>query len=247
FWPLLAGAQIVLAEPGGHKNVEYLIETIQRERITVIDFVPSMLRVFLAHPEATRCSSLRRVTCGGEALTPELMEAFFSKLGASLHNLYGPTEATVNVTYWDCEPGSARVVIGKPVANTQIHILDERLRPLPVGVPGELYIGGAQVGRGYLNRPELTAERFVPDPFSSKPGARLYKTGDLARVTHDQQLEYLGRIDFQVKLRGFRVELGEIEAVLLTHPAVTQAAVALRNDQGDDRLVAYLVGDEAER
>jgi len=163
-----------------------------------------------------------------------------------LHNLYGPTEAAVDVTYWACRVYSEQAIvpIGRPIANTQIYILDSNLQPVPIGVPGELHIGGIGLARGYLNRPDLTAEKFIPDPFSEVPGARLYKSGDLARFLSDGNIEYLGRIDFQVKLRGFRIELGEIEAVLCECAGVVQAVVALREDHaGDKRLVAYLVAE----
>src|SRR5262249_35121748 len=163
---------------------------------------------------------------------------------AELHNLYGPTEAAVDVTYWPCEriPSRPLVPIGKPVANTQIYIVDRRMQPVPLGVPGELLIAGVQVGMGYRRRPALAAEKFCPDPFSSVPGARLYRTGDVARWLGDGAIEYLGRIDHQVKVRGFRIELGEIEAVLATHPAVRECVVLGREDApGDKRLVGYVV------
>ncbi|MFP2934945.1 AMP-binding protein, partial [Pyxidicoccus sp. 3LG] len=169
-------------------------------------FVPSMLRAFLDEPglEAA-CASVRRIICSGEALPADLARRCLERLpGAGLHNLYGPTEAAVDVTAWECQPGDMRasVPIGRPIANTRIHLLDAALHAVPVGVPGELFIAGVQVGRGYLSRPELTAERFVPDPFSDVPGARMYRTGDLARWLPDGTVDYLGRLDFQVKVRG---------------------------------------------
>jgi acyl carrier protein len=173
-----------------------------------------------------------------------LQRRFFERLDAQLHNLYGPTEAAVDVTYWACQRDSKRPVvpIGRPVANTQIYILDRRMQPVPIGVTGELYIGGVQVARGYLNRPELTAERFVKDPFSEVTGARLYRTGDLARYLPDGAVEYLGRVDFQVKIRGLRVELGEIEARIEECNGVGRCVVILREDvPGDKRIVAYYV------
>jgi amino acid adenylation domain-containing protein len=246
FWPLLAGAEIVLAKPNGHKDPTYLIDTIVAQRITMVDFVPSMLRVFLENPRARECQSLRLVTCGGEALTVELKDAFYATLTATLTNLYGPTEAAVNVTYWDVPADATSVVIGKPVANTQVFVVDRHLRPMPVGLAGELCVAGAQVCRGYLNRPEETAEKFVPNPFSQWPGERMYRTGDLVRLRDDGELEFLGRIDQQVKLRGFRVELGEIESRLEAHASVRQAAVRVRNDRTNNpRLVAYLTGDSS--
>jgi amino acid adenylation domain-containing protein len=243
FWPLSVGARLAVAKPGGHKDPCYLIDLISAERITVCHFVPSMLAAFLAEPEAGRCRGLRDVICSGEALPFRLQEEFFKLLPARLHNLYGPTEAAVDVTYWECQRESERqiVPIGRPVANTQIHILDRHVQPVPIGVSGELHIGGVQVGRGYYKRPDLTAEKFIQDPFSSGAGARLYKTGDLCRWLPEGYIEYLGRLDSQVKIRGFRIELGEVEAVLSRHKAVRQAAVVLRGDeQGDKVLVAYL-------
>ncbi len=244
FWPLVTGAKMVLALPGGHQDSSYLVRTIAEEGITVTHFVPSMLGAFLAEPDVERCVSLRQVMASGEALPPELARQFLSRTGAELHNLYGPTEAAVDVTGWQCErePALPGMPIGRPVANTEIHLLDRQGDPVPVGVPGELAIGGVQVARGYLGRPELTAERFVPDPFAASPGGRLYRTGDLARRRPGGEVEYLGRLDHQVKLRGLRIELGEIESVLTAHPAVQAAAVALREVRpGDSRLLAYLL------
>jgi amino acid adenylation domain-containing protein len=243
FWPLLAGARLVIARPAGHQDPAYLARLINDERVTVMHFVPSMLRTFLADPAAATCKSLRHVICSGEALTHDLQEKFFACLPCDLHNLYGPTEAAVDVTHWTCRRGSNSPVvpIGHPVANTRMYILDEQRKPVPVDGEGELYIGGVQVGRGYHNRPELTAEKFLRDPFSDDPGARLYRTGDLARWLPDGSIDYLGRIDFQVKIRGFRIELGEIESVLAQHPAVKQAVVTAQElAGGDKRLVAYL-------
>ncbi|HYO12243.1 MAG TPA: condensation domain-containing protein, partial [Thermoanaerobaculia bacterium] len=242
FWPLLVGARLVVARPGGHQDPAYLVETIRREGITTLHFVPSMLQVFLEAPGVEECRSVKRVIASGEALPPELEQRFFARLGATgagLFNLYGPTEAAVDVTHWDCSPGAGRttVPIGRPVANTSIHLVGRYGEPVPVGVPGELLIGGMQVARGYLGRPELTAERFVPDPFGGA-GARVYRTGDLARRRPDGAIEYLGRLDHQVKIRGFRIELGEIEAALASHPAVREAVVQAR----EQRLVAWVVG-----
>ncbi len=250
FWPLLAGARLVMARPGGHRDSAYLVETIVAEGITTLHFVPSMLQVFLEAPGVERCAGLRRVLCSGEALPYELERRAFTRLpGVELHNLYGPTEAAVDVTSWACEPAGARgaVPIGRPVANTRIHVVDPGLRPVPMGVPGELLIGGAQVGRGYLARPELTAERFVPDPLTDTPGARLYRTGDLARHLPDGTVEFLGRIDHQIKLRGLRIELGEIEAALAALPSVREAVVVARAEGaalGAVSLVAYVTPRE---
>jgi len=245
FWPLLAGARLVMAAPGGHRDSAYLVRTIVEEGITTLHFVPSMLQVFLEAPGVERCTGLRRVLCSGEALPWELERRAFARLpGVELHNLYGPTEAAVDVTFWACEPGGERgaVPIGRPVANTRIHIVDGGLRPAPIGVPGELLIGGVQVGRGYLARPDLTAERFVPDPFGAQ-GERLYRTGDLARLLPDGAVDFLGRLDHQVKVRGLRIELGEIEAALAAHPAVRDAVVVARAEGdalGAVNLVAYV-------
>ncbi len=252
FWPLMTGARLVMARPGGHQDAAYLTRTIQTEGITTLHFVPSMLQVFLEAPGVEACTSLIRVIASGEALPYELQRRFFGRLGAGLHNLYGPTEAAVDVTYWACEAEGKRSVvpIGRPVANTRIHLLDAHLRPVPVGVPGELYIGGVQVARGYLGRPELTAERFTPDPFSAEPGARFYRTGDLARYLPDGAIDFLGRIDHQVKLRGLRIELGEIEAAIAAHPGVREAVVLVRAEGsgalGAVNLVAYVTRSGAE-
>lgn len=244
FWPLLAGAHLIVAQPGGHKDSNYLVKLIQHEGITTIHFVPSMLQLFLEDKGVEGCRSLKRVICSGEALPYELQERFFTKLDAELHNLYGPTEAAVDVTYWACKQKCEYnfVPIGYPVANTQIYILDPRLQALPIGVSGELHIGGVQVARGYLNRPELTAEKFIQDPFTDKPEACLYKTGDLSRYLSNGAIEYLGRIDHQVKIRGLRIELGEIEAVLSAHKALSQAVAVVRESKDHDKqLVVYYV------
>jgi amino acid adenylation domain-containing protein len=249
FWPLLVGARLVVARPGGHRDNGYLVRMVSDQEITTIHFVPSMLQLFLEEPALEKCTPLRRVICSGEALPHNLQERFLARLDAELHNLYGPTEAAVDVTHWQCQPErdlSGTVPIGRPVANAQLYILDRYGQPVPIGVSGELHIGGIQVARGYLNRPELTAEKFIPDPFSNDPEARLYKTGDLARYRPDGNIEFLGRLDFQVKVRGFRIELGEIEAVLSQHMAVREAVVVAREDQpGDKRLVAYVVPEAA--
>ncbi|GIH26476.1 hypothetical protein Aph01nite_47860 [Acrocarpospora phusangensis] len=239
FWPLVTGATLVLARPGGHREPAYLAQVIENERITTAHFVPSMLREFLTTGTAGRCGSLRRVICSGEALPVALRDRCHDLLPADLHNLYGPTEAAVDVTHWHCVPGRdpRSVPIGRPVWNTEAHVLDERLRPLPPGEVGELYLGGIQLARGYLGRPALTAERFVADPLGP-PGARLYRTGDLANRREDGALEYVGRADRQVKIRGVRVEPGEIENVMAAHPEVAQAAVLMH----EGRLIGYAAG-----
>ena len=244
FWPLLTGAALVVARPGGHRDPAYLVDLIAEQNITTLHFVPSMLSIFLESPGLERCCSVRQIFASGEALPFELQKRFFDRLRAELHNLYGPTEAAVDVTYWACcqDSGRSIVPIGRPIANTQIYILDANLQAVPIGVPGELHIGGIGLARGYLNRPDLTAEKFIPNPFGETQGSRLYKTGDLARFLADGNIEYLGRMDHQVKLRGFRIELGEIEAVLGEYPGVLQATVVVREDgPGHQQLVAYVV------
>lgn len=244
FWPLQVGAKLVIADPGGHKDTDYLASTITSEKITTLHFVPSMLQLFVEEPKITECGSLRRIICSGEALPKELQNKVFSKLpGTELHNLYGPTEAAIDVSWWQCEADSQLpfVPIGKTIANTQLHILDTQLNPVPVGVAGELHIGGVQVARGYRNRPELTAERFIDNPFD--PKFKLYKTGDLVRYMPDGNIEYLGRLDFQVKIRGLRIELGEIETVVNKHSSVNEVVVtAHKSASGEYQLVAYVVG-----
>ncbi|MEU5092259.1 amino acid adenylation domain-containing protein [Streptomyces sp. NPDC021356] len=245
FWPLITGARMVLAEPGGHRDPDYLARLIQHEHVSVCHFVPPMLDLFLSAPPAAQCRSLRLVVCSGEALPVELALKFHRTLPAKLENLYGPTETSVDVTRWSSRPDWAgqSVPVGAPIANTQVYVLDGRMTPTPIGVPGELHVGGAQLARAYGGRPDTTADRFVPDPFSA-PGARLYRTGDLARWRSDGTLEYLGRIDSQVKVRGFRIELGEIETALTRQPGVGQAVVVVREDEpGDPRIVAYLTAD----
>ncbi|MBV8201195.1 MAG: amino acid adenylation domain-containing protein, partial [Acidobacteria bacterium] len=265
FWPLLCGAGLVVARPGGHQDTDYLLDLIARERVTTVHFVPSMLRVLLDAPDLSGAGGLRRVVASGEALPAELLARYRERLAVPLYNLYGPTEAAVDVTAWDCLPAVQRlavgvadpgrgwggVPIGRPIANTTIRLLDAALQPVPAGVPGELYIGGVQPARGYLRRPELTAERFVPDPESGGAGAtapgappggaRLYRTGDLARYLPDGAIDFLGRVDHQVKIRGFRIELGEIEARLARHQAVAAAVVVARGAGAAAQLAAYVV------
>ncbi|HEV2755336.1 MAG TPA: amino acid adenylation domain-containing protein, partial [Actinomycetota bacterium] len=245
FEPLVTGARLVMARPGGHKDPRYLAEAIHRHGVTIVHFVPSMLTPYLAQGAARH--EPRLTICSGEALSPQTVRDFKQRFDGELHNLYGPTEASIEVTFHRCEDdGRDSVPIGRPIANTAIYILDPGGNPVPAGVPGELHIGGVGVVRGYLNRPALTADRFVPDPFSSVPGARLYRTGDRARYLPDGNIEFLGRVDHQVKIRGFRIEPGEIEACLVTHDAVLDAVVVAVGDAGaDTRLAAYVVGDGA--
>ncbi len=248
-WPLAVGAGLVVAEPGGHVVPSYLSRLIQQERVTCLHFVPSVLRLFLACPPPQDCP-LRMVFCSGEALSHELQEQFFVRYDAALHNLYGPTEAAVDVTYWQCDRRKhrGRVPIGKPIANIRMHILDERLRPVPPGVAGDLYIGGVGLARGYWNKPELTAQRFIDDPLGLGgpvgigSSGKLYLTGDVARYLPDGNIEYLGRNDHQVKVNGIRIELGEIESVMRLHPGVADAVVITdKGDGGNPQLLGFLV------
>ena len=241
FLPFICGASLVVAPPGSHRDPVAIAGLIRQHDITTAHFVPSMLAAFLGEP-TVRGLRLRRVFCSGEELGADLRDRFHTLVKAELHNLYGPTEAAVDVSWWPAGPddGSRPVPIGFPVWNTRLYILDAQMRALPPGVAGDLYLAGVQVGRGYLGRPELTAERFVADPFV--PGERMYLTGDIARWRRDGAVEYLGRSDGQVKIRGLRIELGEIEAALMSAPGVLQCGVIVREDQGVKRLVAYVVG-----
>ena len=247
--PLMSGANLVIPKPGGHQDPDLLAGLIQKHGVTVAHFVPSMLQIFLdQHDLNQSCRSIRAVICSGEALSVDLQNRFHVELEAELHNLYGPTEAAVEVTHWPCKrDGNPEIIpIGWPVPNTQIHILDRYLQPVPVGVDGELYIGGVQVGRGYHNRSRLTENCFIKDPFTETPGARLYKSGDLARWRRDGAIEYRGRIDHQIKVRGLRIELGEIESALEANDNIRQAAVIVRELSRDDhRLIAYYVSESS--
>ena len=241
FWPLVTGAAVVVARPGGQRDLAYLAGLLAGERVSVAYFVPSMLAAFAAEPGAEQCASLRLVMCGGEAL-PGWLAQQAGQLwpAARLDNLYGPTEVTIEVTWWRCGPGPQTPPIGRPLPNVRVFVLDRWLQPVPAGVAGELYVAGVQLARGYLGRAGLTGERFVACPFG--PGQRMYRTGDVVRWRADGALEYLGRADDQVKIRGFRIEPGEIETVLAGHGSVAQAAVLVREDRpGDRRLVAYIV------
>ncbi|HET9894644.1 MAG TPA: amino acid adenylation domain-containing protein [Streptosporangiaceae bacterium] len=247
FWPLSAGACLVMAAPDAHRDPRALAAAIAGHRVTVSHFVPAMLAEFLA-AELPDLPSLRLIFCSGEALPASIARRASARFGAALHNLYGPTEAAVDVTYhaWRGDIEAATVPIGRPVANTTAYVLDDGLQPVPVGVPGELYLGGVQIARGYLGQPALTAERFVPDPIGTVTGARLYRTGDRARWTIREEgeaggeLEFLGRTDSQVKLRGQRIELGEVESALLRHPEVASAAAAIARVADRDVLAGYV-------
>lgn len=243
FWPLLIGAELIMAAPGEHKDPAQLIARIVASGVTTLHFVPPMLQAFLDGSGVAACTSLRQIICSGEALPADLPPRLQERLpGVALHNLYGPTEAAIDVTAWTCPtPPAPTVPIGRPIANIQIYVLDPQGQPVPTGVPGELHIGGVGVGRGYHRRPGFTAERFVPDPFSPRPGQRLYRTGDLVRYRADGAIEYLGRLDHQVKLRGFRIELGEIEQALRQQPGIREAVVLARTEpSGTKRLVGYV-------
>ncbi|WP_426268877.1 amino acid adenylation domain-containing protein [Dyella kyungheensis] len=246
--PLMAGSRLVMAKPGGHRDPHYLAEVIEREGITLIHFVPSMLQLFLEQAPLSRCRELQHVICIGEALSYALQQRFLEALSSTrLHNLYGPTEAAIHVTAWECGNGEhvGIVPIGRPNAEVRIYLLDANAQPVPFGTTGELYIGGVGVARGYLNLPELTAERFVHDPFNPEAGARMYRTGDLARWLPGGVIDYLGRNDAQIKLRGFRIELGEVEYQLANLSEVAAAAAIVREDvPGQRRLVAYVVPHE---
>jgi amino acid adenylation domain-containing protein len=244
FAPLQVGGMVVLAEADGERDTSYLAEAIQSKGISILQMVPSAFRALLLEPAVQRCSGLRQLICGGEALDRELAREFQRQLpDVTLGNFYGPTEASIDATWHQVKTvadGPGTVPIGRPVANVRCHVLDGHLQPVPVGVVGQLYIGGAGLARGYLNRPELTRECFIADPF--RPGHRLYATGDLVRYLPDGALEYHGRLNQQVKIRGYRIELGEIEANLATHPEVARCVVISREDRpGDTRLVAYIM------
>ncbi len=246
FPPLLTGGTLVIAEPEGHRDSRYLAETIRNARVSVFHCVPSLLQFLVEEPAFEACRTLRAVMCGGEALPTHVVTRFQRRSPAKLYNVYGPTETIIDSTYWLCDGATDRPssLIGRPIPNARAYILDDNLRPLPIGIAGQMHIGGVGLARGYLNRPDLTAEKFIADPFSTEPGARMYKTGDLARYLPDGNIEFLGRGDYQVKIRGLRIELGEIEAALGQHPAVRHAVVLAREDApGEKRLVAYVVGE----
>jgi amino acid adenylation domain-containing protein/non-ribosomal peptide synthase protein (TIGR01720 family) len=250
FAPLFCGARLVLARPGGQQDPSYLLTLIREEQVTVLQVVPSLLRLLVGQPEFGECESLRLLFSGGEALAQRLAGEVRERLNSvEVYNLYGPTEASIDTTcgaYQEEQGGGEQVPIGRPIANMEVYILDGGQQVVPIGVGGELYIGGEGLARGYLHRPELTAEKFIPHPFSDEAGARLYRTGDLARHLADGNIEYLGRIDHQVKVRGYRIELGEVEAVLVEHESVRECVVvAMEREHGEKQLVAYLVQDES--
>ena len=256
FVPLFAGAQLAIARPWGHQDPAYLITSVIQLHATVLQGVPTLLQMLLAEADLGACHSLRSIFSGGEALTTEVAERIVACLpGVRLHNLYGPTEVSLTASSWTYQRNTEAdtVPIGRPISNTQVYILDSSLQVVPIGIAGELYVSGIGLARGYLNRPGHTAECFIPNPFSNQPGARLYRTGDVARYLPDGSIEFLGRSDDQVKIRGFRIELGEIEAVLEKHRAVRKAVAWVREGASRDasavpdtdrRLVAYVVPKE---
>ncbi|HUG38178.1 MAG TPA: amino acid adenylation domain-containing protein, partial [Candidatus Limnocylindrales bacterium] len=241
FAPLVAGTRLVLATPDGHRDPAYLVDTIQREGVTLVHFVPSMLQVFLAAEGVARCTSLRFVFSGGEVLPPATVRRFNESVPARLRNQYGPTEITIDTTDWLCGPEERFAVpLGRPIDNARLYVVDEGLRPQAASICGELVIGGVGVARGYLGRPGLTAERFIPDPFGTTSGSRLYRTGDLARWLADGRLDFQGRSDDQLKVRGYRIEPAEVEAVLGPHPSVGAVAVGVLEDAAGARLAAWV-------
>ncbi|WP_299473892.1 amino acid adenylation domain-containing protein [uncultured Roseibium sp.] len=248
-WSFSVGSTLVVAEPGGHVAISYLYGLIRRAGVTHLHFVPSVMRLFLLAPALDQLP-IKKLFCSGEALGFDLVQAFYDKASdyAEVHNLYGPTEAAVDVSYFACprDPEDKSIPIGKPVTNTGLYVLDEYDQPVPVGVPGELHIGGVQLARGYWNREDLTSERFVPCPVDDALHRRLYRTGDLAYFRPDGEIMYLGRNDFQVKINGVRMELGEIEAAIRTDEGVKDVVVVAEENQGNKILIAYVVADAAD-
>jgi surfactin family lipopeptide synthetase A len=239
FLPLTVGAKVIIASQSERINGIKLLKLITKEQVTMMQATPATWKML----QAGKWDKIKpiKILCGGEAMSEELA-AWMLQHCSSLWNVYGPTEATVWATVHQVQPDDKPIPIGHPLANTQIQILDRYGQLVPIGVPGEIHIGGVQLARGYINRPELTEEKFIPNPFNNSQGDRLYKTGDLARYLPDGNIEFFGRIDNQVKIRGFRIELGEVEATLSQHPSVAQTVVIDREDTpGDKRLVAYVV------
>jgi amino acid adenylation domain-containing protein len=243
--PLMSGGKVVIAEEGGQHDSGYLVRLIKEEGVTHMDFVPSMMQVFVEEEGAEGCRSVKRVTAAGEALSAELVRKYKEVVGGSLYNLYGPTEASLAVTYWECGVGEGTVPIGEPMDNVRVYILDGEQGMVPRGIAGEIYIGGVAPGRGYMNEGGQTGERFVPDPNSEEAGGRMYRTGDLGRRDERGVIEFLGRVDHQVKVRGIRIELGEIEAVLERHEGVAEAVVIAVDEGMGQRLVAYVRPEES--
>jgi amino acid adenylation domain-containing protein len=245
--PLLSGGCVVLPPLDAHGSASGLVDAIVRHDVTMLRMVPTLIRSMVDGPGFGRCRTLRLIISAGEVLSPALVREIHEQCDAAVENAYGPSEATFVTTYHRCDrdvPPGAFVPIGKPIANASLRLLDDRLEPVPIGVVGNIYIGGEGVGRGYLQQPALTAKAFVADPFSAAEHSRLYNTGDLARYRADGTIEFLGRRDHQVKLRGYRIELGEVEACVATCPGVKAVAVVLRHDaDSDGQLAAYVVGE----
>jgi thioesterase domain-containing protein/acyl carrier protein len=244
FRGLISGGRVVIAKPGGQREPEYLVDLMICEGVTTADFVPALLRLILEEERIGQCRALKRVASVGDTLPNDVRELFFRRSSATFYNAYGPTETSVVVTRWKCRPDYEfdTIPIGRPAFNVRLYVLDEERNPVPVGAAGELYIAGAAVGRGYLNRAELTAERFLPDPFSEAAGDRMYRTGDCCRYLPDGNVEFLGRLDYQVKIRGFRIEPAEIEAALDLLPGLRQSVVVAREDvSGAKCLAAFYV------
>lgn len=243
--PLLSGARLVMAPPQAHKDPAFMCELVRTYGVTTLQLVPSMLRLFLNEPKVSRCYTLRNVFSGGEALTTDVCEKFFAIFKAGLHNLYGPTETCIQSVAYTCTGREinqpANVPIGRPIANTKVYVLDEQYELVPIGAVGELHIGGAGLARGYIGRADLTAERFVPNPFGPA-GSKLYRTGDVVKYRPDGLLEFVGRADGQLKVRGFRIEASEVEAAVMAHESVREVAVTAEIDPtGGARLAAYVV------
>ncbi|MCR8844949.1 amino acid adenylation domain-containing protein [Paenibacillus sp. SC116] len=247
FLPLISGARLVLSHSEKYRDPAYLINEIGRTGVTMIHFIPSMLRLFLDHPEVQQCNSLRVVSTGGESLPYELQQRFFEVFDAELHNRYGPTEITINATHWRCDPNSSLqiVPIGRPLGNTSLYVLDAQQHPVPIGVPGELYIGGDSVALAYKGQEKITQEKFMLNPYTTD-GSRMYRSGDMVRWLNNGSLEFLGRMDDQVKISGYRIELGEINALLTEHPDVLENYVdTFINVQGTPQLIVYVVWRES--
>jgi len=243
-WWMYNGAKVCLLPPNAHKNPQQIVDHIQKHKVSVLHFVPSMLALFLEYlneheQKQNKLQTLKQVFTSGEALPLDLNKRFFSLFKqVHLMNLYGPTEATIDVSYFKCSKQATSIPIGKPIDNTQLYILDHNLSPAPLGVRGKIYIAGVGLSRGYLNRPDLTASKFIENPFVE--GTRMYDTGDIGRWLPDGNIEFLGRDDQQVKIRGYRIELGEIEnAILQYHQDVKQVVVEAKKHNEDKALVAY--------